>query len=172
MEGKHIYAIAQYDEETQQKLSALYLKLVNKGFTGTQTKGIPYHITLGTFDTADEALVVSRARAAAAAVDRFTLRLAYIGLFGLNVLFVAPAVKAELLDLRHAIAPCSDSADEFPWVAHTTLLMDDRPGAIHSAVPIVAEHFTPFRATVESIGVYEFFPERRIGVYPLRTMDE
>lgn len=167
MDEKHIYAIAQYDEDTQQRLAALYLKLVNKGFTGTQTKGIPYHITLGTFDVEDEALVQSRAQAAAAAMDAFTIRLAYIGLFGLNVLFLAPAVKYELLNLRHAIAPCRDSADEFPWVAHSTLLMD-QPDAVHRAVPLVAEHFTPFRATIESIGVYEFYPERKIGVYPLR----
>jgi len=169
LDEKHIYAIAQYDEETQQRLSALYLKLVNKGYTGTQTKGIPYHVTLGTFDVEDEALVVSRARAAAAATDRFTLRLAAVGLFGLNVLFLVPAVKAELLNLRYAIAPCRDSADEYPWVAHTTLLMDDQPGVIQSAIPVVAEYFAPFRATVESIGVYEFFPERKIGIFPLRT---
>lgn len=171
MEGKHIYAIAQYDEETQHRLSALYLKLVNQGFTGTQTKGIPYHITLGTFDVEDEALAVRRAQAAAAAMDAFTLRMAYIGLFGLKVVFVAPAVKQRLLDLHHAIAPCGDTADPFPWVAHTTLLMDT-PDTIRRAVSAAAELFTPFRATVESIGVYEFFPERKVGVFPLRQVQD
>ena len=168
-QDKHIFAIAQYDAETQHRLSALYLKMVNQGFTGTQTKGIPYHITLGTFAVEDEALVVRRAREAAAAMEAFTLRMAYIGLFGLKVLFIAPAVKQRLLDLHHAIAPCGDSADAFPWVAHTTLLMDT-PEGITRAVPAAAQAFEPFRATVESIGVYEFFPERKVGVFPLQKI--
>jgi len=165
-QDKHIYAIAEFDGDTQQRLSALYLQLVNAGFTGTQTKGIPYHITLGTFDTADEALVVRRAQAAARAVPAFSLRLAYLGLFGLDVLFIAPAVGHALLDLRQALVPCRDSADEHPWVAHTTLLMD-RPETVHGAIPVAARHFVPFRAMVERIGVYEFFPERKLGVFPL-----
>ncbi|HPF87064.1 MAG TPA: 2'-5' RNA ligase family protein [Candidatus Limiplasma sp.] len=169
MEEKHIYAIAQFDAQTQQRLSALYLQLVNAGFTGTQTKGIPYHITLGTFDVADEALVASRAQAAARNARAFSIRLAFIGLFGLDVLFLAPAVKRQLLDLHQAIVPCGDSADEHPWVAHTTLLMDT-PDVIRQAVSVAAQHFIPFRATVESIGVYEFFPEREVGVFPLESV--
>jgi 2'-5' RNA ligase len=168
LEEKRVYVLAQYDPDTQRRLNDLYQVLINHGFIGTQTKGIPYHITLGTFGVEDEAEVVMRAQAAAGAADAFTLRLAYLGLFGLNVLFVAPAVKRELLDLRNAVAPGGESEDGFPWVAHTTLLMDE-PEAVQRAVPVAAKHFTPFRATVESVGVYEFFPERRIGEYPLRA---
>lgn len=167
MEEKHAYVLAQYDLDTQRRLDDLYQVLINHGFIGTQIKGIPHHITLGRFAVADEAEVVMRTQAAAGAADAFTLRLAYLGLFGLNVLFVAPAVKRELLDLRHAVAPGGESADEFPWVAHTTLLMDESE-AVQRAIPVAAKHFTPFRATVESVGVYEFFPERKIGEYPLR----
>lgn len=168
MEDKHLYVVAQYDAETDKKLNDLYRKLADEGFIGTQTKGIPYHITLGTFEVGDEAEVVRRTQAAARATDAFTLRLAYIGLFGLHVLFVAPAVKHELLNLRHAVVPGGETAEEFPWVAHTTLLMDE-PEVIQRAIPVAARQFEPFRATVESVGVYEFFPERRIGVYPLKA---
>lgn len=167
MEDKHLYAVAQFDADTEQRLHKLYLGLVNEGLTGTQTKGIPYHITLGTFEVEDEAKVVRRAQEAACAAGAFTLRLAYLGLFGLNVLFVAPAVKRELLDLRKMIVPDGETAEAFPWVAHITLLMDE-PGAIQRAVPVAAQSFTPFRATVESIGVYEYFPERKVGVFSLR----
>ena len=69
---------------------------------------------------------------------------------------------------RHAVAPEGSTADAFPWAAHTTLLMDE-PEAILRAIPVAAEHFMPFRATIESLGVYEFFPERKIGEYPLRA---
>jgi 2'-5' RNA ligase len=87
---------------------------VNEGLTGTQTKGIPYHITLGTFEVEDEAKVVRRAQEAARAAGAFTLRLAYLGLFGLNVLSSRPAVKRELLDLRKMIVPDGETAEAFP----------------------------------------------------------
>ena len=168
MEDRHLYVVAQYDAETDKKLNDLYQALVDEGFIGTQTQGIPYHITLGTFAVEDEVQVIRRAYEAAKTINAFTMRMAYIGLFGLNVLFVAPAVKCALLDLRNAVVPGGGTADEFPWVAHTTLLMDE-PERIHSAIPVVVKHFEPFRATIESIGIYEFSPERKIGIYPLRA---
>jgi 2'-5' RNA ligase len=168
LEDRHLYVVAQFDAETDKKLNSLYLSLVNEGFTGTQTKGIPYHITLGTFAVEDEVEAIRRAHEAAGSLRAFTLRLSYLGLFGMNVLFIAPTVKRELLDLLHAVVPGGGTADEYPWVAHTTLLMDE-PEAIHRAIPVAARNFTPFRATVESIGIYEFFPERKIGIYPLKA---
>ena len=168
MQDKHLYVLAQYDLDTQRRLNDLYQVLINHGFIGTQTTGIPHHITLGKFDVKNEVPVVERVQEAAANAQAFTLRLAYLGLFGLRVLFIAPAVKRELLDLLHAVAPKGSTADEFPWTAHTTLLMDE-PEAIQRAIPVAAEHFLPFRATIESLGVYEFFPEREIGVYPLKA---
>ena len=166
MEEKHLYVVAQFDAQTNQTLAALYQALVAEGLLGTQAKDIPYHITLGTFEIEDEVEVIRRAHAAARTMDAFTLRLSHIGLFGLDVLFIAPAVKQQLLDLLHAVVPGGGTADEFPWVAHTTLLMDE-PQNIQRAIPVVAKHFAPFRACVESIGVYEFSPERKIGVYEL-----
>lgn len=168
MEDKHLYVVAQYDAETDKKLNKLYQSLVGEGFIGTQTKGIPYHITLGTFAVEDEVEVIRRSHDAAKAMNAFTIRMASMGLFGLNVLFIAPAVKQQLLDLLHAVVPGGGTADEFPWVAHTTLLMDE-PKVIHRAIPVAVKNFEPFRATIESIGIYEFSPERRIGIYPLRT---
>ncbi len=167
MDGRHLYAVAQFDAQTDEKLGELYQKLAAEGLIGTQTKGIPYHITLGTFAIEDEVEVIRRAHEAARAISAFSLRLAYLGLFGMNVLFVAPAVKCALLDLLQAVVPGGGTEDEFPWVAHTTLLMDE-PDVIRRAIPVSVRYFTPFTATVESVGVYEFFPERRIGIYPLQ----
>jgi 2'-5' RNA ligase len=164
---KHVYAVLQFDAQTEMRLRGLYQALTENGFTGTQTKGIPYHITLGAFEPAAEAEVVRRMQEAARTLRAFSLRLTHVDLFGLNVLFIAPAVEQELLLLREAVASCGGSAEAFPWAAHITMLMDV-PDAILRAVSVLAERFEPFQATAESIGVYEFFPERRIGVYPLR----
>ncbi len=163
---KHVYAVLQFDAQTEARLRGLYHTLTESGFTGTQTKGIPYHITLGAFESAAEAEVVRRVREAARTLRAFSLRLSHVGLFGQSVLFIAPAVEHELLLLREAVAPYGGAAEAFPWEAHVTLLMDI-PEAILRAAAVLSQRFEPFLATAESIGVYEYFPERRIGVYPL-----
>ena len=165
-EDKRVYAVLQFDEGTEARLRGLYQTLAAQGFYGTQTKGIPYHITLGAFEPAAEAAVVRRAQEAARTLKAFPLRLSHVGLFGLSVLFIAPAVERELLLLRDAVAPNGGSAEAFPWEAHVTMLMD-APEAVLRAVGVLAGAFAPFMAAAESIGVYEFFPERKIGVYPL-----
>ena len=61
MDGKRVYLVAHFDEGTNQRLADLYGKLVSAGLSGEQTRGIPYHFTLGSFDTASEAHVLARA---------------------------------------------------------------------------------------------------------------
>ncbi|MBQ9959004.1 MAG: 2'-5' RNA ligase, partial [Oscillospiraceae bacterium] len=50
---------------------------------------------------------------------------------------------------------------ETSWTAHTTLLIDER-ATVLSALPIIAEKFKPFLATMTSLHLYEFWPTRHI----------
>ncbi|MDD4680983.1 MAG: 2'-5' RNA ligase, partial [Clostridia bacterium] len=50
----------------------------------------------------------------------------------------------------------------YNWTAHATLLIDE-PEKILKALLIVAKNFKPFKARIESIGLYEFFPMRFIN---------
>jgi hypothetical protein len=52
---KALYVLVRFDEQTQSRLAGYYDALAGCGFSGVQTRGIPYHITLGSFDTACEA---------------------------------------------------------------------------------------------------------------------
>lgn len=91
---------------------------------------------------------------------KFDIRLSNIGLFGLDVLFIAPSVNHELLDLQQYFN--HDFADGLEWTAHTTMLIDDHK-TILEALPLVTDNFKSFTGKIESISLYEFWPTRFIS---------
>jgi len=166
MEDKYLYLLAQFDKKTQEILAGYYDILRQKGFIGNQTENIPYHITLGKKDIDCEKQLIEDLDKICASTACIDIHLSHIGLFGLNVLFIAPDMNFELLTLQQKFFPnCGSGA--YNWTAHATLLIDE-PEKILKAIPIVAENFKPFIARIESIGLYEFFPTRFIKEWPLR----
>ncbi|MEA5038363.1 MAG: 2'-5' RNA ligase family protein [Clostridiaceae bacterium] len=166
MEEKRIYLIAQFDGSTNQKLADMYDRLVHAGLTGEQTPDLPYHFTLGSFALEDNDQVLDGVQTVCQKTKAFDISLNHIGLFGLRVLFIAPSVNTELLTLYNHLVPDAPISGDHNWVAHATILIDN-PDNIHTAIPIVAQSFSPFSAKIESIGVFEFFPKKFIAEYKL-----
>ena len=162
---KSLYILAQFDNETQKALHGYYETLVSSGITGTQTKDIPYHFTLGCYPCDMEPRLLEHINAATADLSGVTVRFDHIGLFGLNVLFFAPNVTRELLELRERFM-LPGAIDEFTWSPHVTLLIDE-PDNILKALPIMVRHLKPLAAHINVIGLYEFFPKRLIKQFIL-----
>jgi 2'-5' RNA ligase len=160
MEEKFLYLLAQFDKETQEILAGYYDILRHNGFIGTQTKDIPYHFTLGKYETDCEKQLIDDLDKICANTSSIDIRLSHIALFGLNVLFIAPNMNFELMTLQQKLFPHCGNGD-YGWTAHATLLIDE-PEKVLKALPILAENFKPFSARIESIGLYEFFPMRFI----------
>lgn len=167
MAEARLYVLAQFDSGTNEALAKIYDKLLNAGLTGEQTKGIPYHFTLGSFELSETAQILERAKAVAARTKAFPIGLNHIGLFGQKVLFLTPAMNNQLLSLCRSVDPAATLDGVHNWIAHATLLIDS-PEHIRTAVPIVAENFSPMTAVVHSLGVYEFFPKKLIAEFPLQ----
>jgi len=160
MDEKSLYLLAQFDDETEEMLSACYAELVQQGFVGKQTKDIPYHFTLGCFDCCHEENLVSELEKICSTTKIIDIRLDHLGLFGLKVLFAEPNMNFELLSLQKAFFDgCGNGYH--PWTAHATILLDE-PDNIIKALPIVADKFKPTHARITSVGLYEFFPKRFI----------
>lgn len=100
MKDKFLCVMAQYDKKTDDKLKAIQKVLFDSGFVGKQTKDLPNHITLGTFDTAHEDRLTRKIKEASEKQNSFDIRLNNIGLFKLSVLFITPVVSHELLNLQ------------------------------------------------------------------------
>ena len=147
-----------------------YDLLKTAGFVGTQTQGIPHHLTMASFDSAREDEINRMLRQVCGTTPCFSLPFHHIGLFGLKVLFLAPDVNAELLSLHQKLS-LGQSDGENGWSAHATLLIDE-PEVILKALPIVADPFKGFTAEVKSVSLYEFFPARFIAEYPLQAIRE
>lgn len=159
MKDKFLCVMAQYDKETNLKLKAIEKILIDNSFEGKQTPNLPHHITLGSFDLSREEELREKLSWVSENFKGFDIKLNNIGLFGLDVLFIAPAVNQELLNLRQHFN--NDYADGFGWTAHTTILMDE-PQTIQKALPYVAENFKSFTGRIEAISLYEFWPTRFI----------
>jgi len=159
MKDKFLCVMAQYDKVTELKLKEIQKLLSDNGFVGKQTPDLPNHITIGSFNISQEELIKEKVKMVSKQFDSFDIKLNSIGLFGLDVLFIAPSVNHELLNLQQYFN--NDYADGFGWTAHTTMLIDNQE-TIQKALPYVANNFKSFTGKIESISLYEFWPTRFI----------
>ncbi len=160
MSDRALYLLAEFDSETQNILSNYYQMLHIQGFTGQQTKDIPYHFTLGNASVEDEDTLTEKLHEICQQTASFDILLSHMGLFGQRVLFIAPNSNFELLEIQHRFFPdCGHGCH--PFAPHATLLIDE-PTNIFRAVPLVTEHFQIIPAKIISVSLYEFFPARLI----------
>lgn len=158
--------MAVYAPEDQQRISVWYDGLQQAGFTGSQTPGLWHHVSLATFplEAEDHAL-----RLMQEAADRFAppaVDIRHVGVMpGGRVLFAAPDMEPRLTALRRACA--QGSSDRFPWLPHTTMLMDEPP-VIGRALPTLMQSFQPIRATLDRLWLCAFWPTREIAMIPLK----
>ena len=154
--SKALYILAGFDSAADEKLNALQNKLYGLGFTGTHTKNIPMHITLGSFPTDMEEKLKDKLTKISESTSPVETVFNHIGIFGGgNVLFACPDVNKELLELKE------NFGSAFGWTAHSTLLIDE-PETVLKAIPYIMEDFSAFEAKVTSLHLYEFFPTRYI----------
>lgn len=152
--------MAEYCEADQQRISVWYDALQDAGFTGTQTPGLPHHISLATFAFEQEAEAIAAAKQAAARFAPVEVDVTHVGLFGGGkVLFAAPDVNERLYALKHAFG--SGRVGAYPWTPHTTMLMDE-PEQIARALPVLMRHFTPIRGRITRLHLCAFWPTREI----------
>ena len=161
--------MADLDDESQERMSGWYHILQQEGFTGTQTPGLPYHISMSSFPLDQEAEAIEIARRAAEKFAPVSVHFSHIGLFaGGKILFAAPEKNPELISLHEACK--SDAPQQHPWTPHTTILIDE-PDVVHAALPFVLKTFAPFIAKITRLHLCAFWPTREIVSYELAGRD-
>ena len=81
MADKALYVLAGYDDATEMRLAALQNKLYEHGFTGTHTKNIPQHITLGSFPTEKERELTELLQKLSEEGSSFDVTFNHVGIF-------------------------------------------------------------------------------------------
>ncbi|MBP3656573.1 MAG: 2'-5' RNA ligase family protein [Clostridia bacterium] len=160
MAEQFLTLMADLDEHSQQRISSWYAALRGAGFTGTQTAGLPYHISLATFPLEREQEAAELTRRVAAETAPFPVHFSHIGLFaGGKVLFCAPE-RNPRLDALHGACDIMPRPG-VPWTPHTTLLIDE-PDAVCAALPVLVASFTPFVGQITRLHLCAFWPAREI----------
>jgi 2'-5' RNA ligase len=166
MTEKFLCLIATFDEETSKRMKEIEHTIHEAGIVGKQTPDIPHHITLAYFDTNCEDEIKQLLQDVCAKTKSFDLAFNHIGLFGLKVMFLAPDVNYQLLEL-HKSFDKDCIKNNSGWTAHATILIDEAEN-IQKAIPLVAQNFQELNARVEGVSLYEFFPTRFIAEYSLQ----
>ena len=160
MAEQFLTLMADLDEDSQARLSEWYRTLNEAGFTGTQTPGLPYHISLAAFPTDEEQSAADLTRKAAGEFAPFPVHISHIGIFAPGkVLFGAPETDGKLAALHDS---CETHPDpQKPWTPHVTLLIDE-PETVSAAVPLLVKSFRPFVGRITRLHLCAFWPTREI----------
>ncbi len=165
MAEQFLTLMADLDEKSQSRMTEWYQMLQEAGFTGTQTPGLPFHISMATFPLDREKAAVEIAHQAAAKFAPVPVHISHIGMFaGGRILFGGPEKDAGLLALREACKPLAP--DEHPWTPHVTILIDE-PEIVHAALPVFVKSFAPFVGTITRLHLCAFWPTREIAAAEL-----
>ena len=167
MAESFITLMADLDDDSQKIMSGWYKALQDAGFTGTQTPGLPFHISLASFSLDKEKAVVEETRRLGETFSSMPVHISHIGMFaGGKVLFGAPDMNpAGLLQLHDAIQ--IDNNDEHPWTPHVTMLIDE-PETVNAALQVLTGSFHPFTARITRLHLCAFWPTREIATVDLR----
>ncbi|MDE5715238.1 MAG: 2'-5' RNA ligase family protein [Anaeroplasmataceae bacterium] len=151
-----VYAV--FNEEVQNLLST-WQKDILCCYKGTQTMGIPFHISLGSFPLECEQTLMNLIEETCDTFSPFKVNLQKISTFGNAVLFLEPENHPLIMKL-HSIFD-GNYADGFTYHAHTTIFCGTEEEVL-KAKSILEEKFIPIEAWITEIHLGEFFPTRII----------
>jgi 2'-5' RNA ligase len=124
------------------------------------------HITLAVFDHADEQVMCNVVRELARATPSLPVILSSLGMFPgkESVLFLAPVLDEELLELQRKVHSRLNEFTQSPWkmyapgrwVPHCTLALKLPLESVTRAIEILSESTFPITADLVELGVSEF----------------
>lgn len=158
---KFITVMAIFDEDTQKRLQSLGEDFEKQHGTDIKTKGIPFHITLGSYAVEETDEIVARITDVANSTKSFEVK--FIGLkhFGNVVRYVVPEVSEELKNLHLHFD--SDYANGFNgWKPHVTVYRHSEPKEIELSKQIMDKLDEIEKARIVGIELGEFFPPKQI----------
>ena len=155
---KFLTVMAVFDAETQRKLYDIQKYLIDNISQGTQTMGIPFHISLGSYPTDELTNVISEIEMVSKSVSCFDIKLMSYGNFAKKVFFLKPEIPEELLILRKRFE--SDYANGYEWEPHATLFCGNEDD-VTKAMSIAPELDFPILAKIVGIELGEFFPPNK-----------
>lgn len=158
---KFITVMAILDDRTQEIMQSMAENLEQQYGPDMKTKGIPYHISLGSYAPEDTEIIEARVKQVAKETEPFEINLLGMNHFGSKVLFLEPEVSEKLMKLHLHFD--SDYADGYPnWVPHATVYISGESVEIKITEELAEKLETIKTAKIVGIELGEFFPAKKI----------
>lgn len=158
---KFITVMAILDDDTQELMRNIQCDFEQLYGADTKTKGIPFHITLGSYAVEETDKIVSRITSVAKQTESFAVK--FIGLkhFGNLVRYIEPEISADLINLHEHFD--SDYANGYNgWMPHVTVYRHSEPKEIELTKQIGDKLEKLTNSTIIGIELGEFFPPKQI----------
>lgn len=153
-EKKFLTVYAVLNEEAQNMLSLLQKDILCY-YEGTQTMGIPFHISLGSFPVESKDLLMHLIEETCNEFSPFEISFEKVNTFGNKVLFLEPT-NHPLITKLHSIFDCN-YANGYEFHPHATIFCGTETEVIH-AKAILESNFSLVNAWITEIHLGEFFP--------------
>ena len=158
---KFITVMAILDDKTQKIMESLAKDMLLQYGPDLKTKGIPYHISLGSYAPEDVEMIVERIRQVAKETKPFEIKILGMNHFGNKVRFLEPELSEDLMNLHLHFD--SDYANGYPgWMPHATVYIHEEPREIEVSEELQAKIESVKTARVVGIELGEFFPAKFI----------
>jgi 2'-5' RNA ligase len=157
---KYLCILAELEDDVQNSLQ-MYEELISEnGFINKQTKGLPYHITLNTYSVEHEDYLKLLLDKIKNNFKQINVVYTSFGLFGLNVIYLNPAMNMQLIELHEFVKERNN--DKFNvFAAHTTIFIGEPENTL-KLLPILVERANKTTGNLKYISLYEFFPAKLI----------
>lgn len=158
---KFITVMAILDDDTQKLLHSIQSDLEQQYGADTKTKGIPFHITLGSYAVEETEEIVTRIVAISKETESFGIKFLRLNHFGNVVRYIQPEINEALLKLHSCFD--SDYANGYDsWMPHVTIYRHSEPAEIELS-DVTKEKLDKLTdAKIVGIELGEFFPPKMI----------
>ena len=158
---KFITVMAVLDERTQKFMESIARDMLKKYGPDLKTKGIPYHISLGSYAPEDTEMIVERIKQVAKETKPFEIKILGMKHFNNKVYFLEPELSEDLMNLHLHFD--SDYANGFPgWMPHATVYIHEEPKEIELSKELAEMVESVKTAKIVGIELGEFFPAKFI----------
>ena len=158
---KFITVMAVLDDKTQEIMESMAKDMLQQYGPDLRTKGIPYHISLGSYAPEDTEMIVNKIREVAKETKPFEIKILGMNHFGNKVRFLEPELTEDLMNLHLHFD--SDYANGYPgWMPHATVYIHEEPKEIELPEELAEKVESVKVAKVVGIELGEFFPAKFI----------
>ena len=158
---KFITVMAVLDDKTQEIMESMAKDMLQQYGPDLKTKGIPYHISLGSYAPEDTEMIVNKIREVAKETKPFEIKILGMNHFGNKVRFLEPELTEDLMNLHLHFD--SDYANGYPgWMPHATVYIHEEPKEIELPEELAEKVESVKVAKVVGIELGEFFPAKFI----------